>query len=227
MVEPASAATDGDGRDLHGWRSLLIAELREVGQRRPWGQALMAVGGVHLVFFVICQAVYTAGVRASLPSLVLWSSELATVLLVMRIVAGRGWAHNSPAVGLILRVWITFLILSFNVASLNTLTGWTLDWFKPVWCTLASFGFATMAWLFGLRFLIPAFQMYFTGLLMVRFPEWSYLIHGVSWCAALQYLGWDLARRRPRPIGSAPVAGQRSIAEGSRAGRLQGLMIND
>ena len=161
----------------------MLAELSELATRRPWGHALMAVGGVHLAFFLVCQAVYTAGVRAAWPSLLLWSAELAAVLGVMRLVAGRHWLREAPAVGLIVRVWVTFLILSFNVVSLQSLTGWTVDWFKPVWCTLASFGFATMAWLFGLRFLVPAFQMYFTGLLMVRFPEWNYLIHGLSWCA--------------------------------------------
>lgn len=158
----------------------------------------MAVGWVHLAFFLVCQAVYTAGVRAPTVSLALWGTELLAVLAAMRLVAGRGWLGASPAIGLIARVWITFLILSFNVASLNTLTGWSVDWFKLVWCTLSSFGFATMAWLFGLRLLVPAFQMYFTSLLMFRFPEWAYLIYSASWCGALQYLGWGMVRRRAR-----------------------------
>lgn len=198
--EPGPSPARGHRHPPHGWQFLLLAELNEAALARPWGPALMAVGWVHLGFFLVCQAVYTAGVRASLPSLVLWGSELAAVLWVMRRVAGRGWLSRDtpPAVGLIARVWITFLILSFNVATLNTLTGWSVDWFKLVWCTLGSFGFATMAWLFGLRYLIPAFQMYFTGLLMVRFPEWNYLIHGLSWWAALHYLGYDLIRRRER-----------------------------
>lgn len=201
MAERSSVSTSGHAPDYgqpHGWKFLLIAELRQVALRRPWGQALMAIGWVHLAFFIVCQVAYSEGVRASWVSLLLWSSEIGSVLLAMRLVVGRDWLREAPAVELIVRVWITFLILSFNVASLNTLTGWSLDWFKPVWCTLASSGFATMAWLFGLRFLIPAFQMYFTGLLMVRFPEWNYLIHGLSWWAALQVLGWDMTRRRER-----------------------------
>jgi hypothetical protein len=185
----------------HGWRFLLMAELSQVAIRRPWGQAVMALGWVHLAFFVVCQEVYWAGVRDAWPSLVLWISEIAAVLGVMRLVAGRRWFSEAPAIGLIVRVWVTFLILSFNVASLNTLTGWTLDWFKPVWCTVASSAFATMAWLFGNRFLIPAFQMYFTGLAMVRFPEWAYLIHGLSWCLACQGIGWDMIQRRKRLSG--------------------------
>ena len=179
-----------------GWKFLLLDELRQVALRRPWGSALMAIGWIHLAFFIVCQVAYTEGVRASWVSLLLWGAEIGSIVLAMRLIAGRDWIRDGPAIELIVRVWITFLILSFNIASLNTLTGWSMDWFKPVWCTLASSGFATMAWLFGLRFLVPAFQMYFTGLLMVRFPEWNYLIHGISWWAALQVLGWDLTRRR-------------------------------
>ncbi len=182
--------------EKHGWQAMLWAELRESAARRPWGRALMAIGGVHLAFFTVCQVVYSAGVRAEWPSLLLWSSEVGAVLFVLRFVAGRDWLKDVPAIGLIARVWITFLILSFNAASLNTLTGWAVDFFKPVWCSLASFGFATMAWLFGPRYLIPAFQMYFTSLLILRFPQWAYGIHGLSWCLALQGIGWDLNRRR-------------------------------
>jgi hypothetical protein len=180
------------------WKTLLQADLRRQAVRRPWGSVLMALGWVHLGFFVVSQAVFTVGVRAPICSLALWAAELAAVLWTVRRVAGPGWFRESPTIGLIVRVWVTFLILSFNVSSLNSLMGWSIDWFKPVWCTLSSFGFATMAWLFGYRLLIPAFQMYFTGLLMVQFPEWSYLIYGVSWCATLQYLGFDLRKHRAR-----------------------------
>ena len=182
----------------HGWRFLLMAELTEAAEARPWGPALMAVGWAHLAFFLVCQGAYSGGVRAPWVSLVLWGAELGVVLGALRLVAGRDWFRAAPAVGLIVRVWVTFLILSFNVASLNSLTGWSLDWFKPVWCTLSSFGFATMAWLFGIRYLVPAFQMYFTGLMMVKYPGWNYAIYGASWWLATQYLGMDLVRRRIR-----------------------------
>jgi hypothetical protein len=197
-----SALHDGQP---HGWRFLLMADLADQAVQRPWGPAVMAIGWVHLAFFLVCQAVYTAGVRSPTASLLLWGTELLAVLTALRLVAGRDWIRASPAIGLIVRVWITFLILSFNVASLNTLTGWSVDWFKLVWCTLSSFGFATMAWLFGLRLLIPAFQMYFTGLLMSRYPEWAYIIYASSWCVAMQYLGWDLVRRRERILAALRV----------------------
>jgi hypothetical protein len=195
------------------WRSALLADMRRVGIRRPWGRALMAVGWVHLAFFLACQAVYLWGHKSERLTLMLWALELAAVLLTMRQVAGRDWFRASPGVVLVVRIWITYLILSFNVASLNHLTGWSVDWFKPAWCTLASFGFATLAWLFGVRFLIWAVQMYFTGLLMVQFPQWNYVINALSWLVILQAIGRSLERRRalwlaestPQPVPAVPV----------------------
>jgi hypothetical protein len=188
----------------YDWKTALLNDLRQVGIRRPWGRALRAVGWVHLFFFAACQAVYLWGHKSERLTLLLWALELGAVLATMRRVAGRDWIRDSPGVVLIVRVWITFLILSFNVASLNRLTGWTIDWFKPAWCTLASFGFATLAWLFGTRYLIWAVQMYFTGLLMVRFPHWNYVLNALSWLVILQWIGRDLERKRACWLAQEP-----------------------
>jgi hypothetical protein len=184
------------------WKAALAADLREAGLRRPWGPALMAVGWVHLAFFLACQAVYFWGQKSERLTLLLWALELAAVLAAMRRVAGRDCIRESPGIGLVVRIWITYLILSFNVASLNHLTGYTIDWFKPAWCTLASFGFATLAWLFGYRFLIWAVQMYFTGLLMVQFREWNYAINGLSWFVILHAIGLSLHHQRTRTLAA-------------------------
>jgi len=189
-----TARTDAD---LAQWKARLAAEVGAAAVRDRWGMALMAVGWVHLGCFLACQALYEPGRFDDLRYPGLWVLELLAVAGVMRGIAGRGWYRASPGVGLVVRIWATFLILSFNVVTLNSLTGWALDWFKPVWATLSTFGLATMAWLFGARFLVPAVQMYVTGLLMVRFPAWNYLIYGVSWWAALQGIGLSIRRRRP------------------------------
>jgi hypothetical protein len=208
------------------WQTALHAEMKQVGLRRQWGRALMAVAWVHLVFFGACQAVYYWGHKSQWLTLLLWALELGAVLLAMRRVAGRDWIRESPGVALVVRIWITFLILSFNVASLNRLTGWTIDWFKPAWCTLASFGFATLAWLFGARFLIWAVQMYFTGLLMVAFPRANYLINAVSWFVILHVIGRDLEQRRARglsessrPTRSGPEARSEAKSDPSVTGQ--------
>ena len=123
--------------------------------------------------------------------------------LVLRAVLGRGWMRSSHAVNLVAKLWISFLIVAFNAVSLNSFTGFELSWYKPVWATLSTFLFATLAWLFTPLFFIPTVQMWLTGLLMVSFPTWSYLIYGVSWWLALMGIaGW----LRQREWSSTPPA---------------------
>ena len=71
-----------------------------------------------------------------------------------------------------------------------------------------------MAWLLSLWFLVPAFQMYFTGLLIASHPELSYLIHGISWWAALQGIGWVLERRRARRMAALAASAEDGFASG-------------
>ena len=185
-------------RLIHSAKAELARDLIAIARRDRWDVALMLVGFAHLAMFLVCQTLYTRGDRAETHFMALWGMELLAVLGIFRLVAGRGWHRASPLAGVIVRVWATFLILSFNVASLNTLTGWTLDWFKPVWATLSTFVFAMLAWLITPRFLWLAVLMYFTGLSMVRFPAWNYLIYGVAWFVALQAIALDLRRKRAR-----------------------------
>jgi hypothetical protein len=191
--------------DLRAWKSVWVADLDRVAARRRWGLALSAVGWIHLAVFLTCEWMYVHGDRRAIAYVALWGLELAAVVWTLRKIAGRGWTKSTPMAGLVSRVWATFLILSFNLASLNTLTGLDHEWFRPALCTLSTFGFATMAYLINLRFFIPAVQMYCTGLLMVRYPLHSYLIYGLSWWLALQLIGGMLERRRLTRF--APVIG--------------------
>lgn len=180
---------------------------------------MFGMAWIHLGFFLLCQRMYNqAHVQGDLRFPALWVLEGAALLALMRWVGGKGWAKRSPAQGLVLRVWITMMILSFNLATLNSLSGWSMDWFKLAWGTLATFLFATLAWLFTLRFLVLAVQMYFTGLLMVEFPDANYLIFGLSWWLALHAVGvvlWRNERAASRTAADDPArtAPHRPLAE--------------
>jgi hypothetical protein len=193
-----------DPPDLSACKGALAADLVRVAVRDRWARALMAVGWIHLAAFLACQALYTSGDRGPGTFLALWALEFVAVLWAFRRIAGPSWHRATPLAGVVLRVWATLLILSFNVASLNTLTGWQVDWFKPVWATLSSFAFMVLAYLISYRFFFPAVVMYFTGLLMVRNPSWNYLIYGLSWWATLQVIGL-LILRRARSLDAEPA----------------------
>jgi hypothetical protein len=184
--------------DLNGWKEPLVADLEHVAMRDRWGRVFLAIGWIHLAFFLVCQAIYSNGDRRSLHFLSLWTLELVANLIAFRRIAGPGWRRSTPLAPVLVRVWATFFILSFNVASLNTLTGFEIEWFKPVWGTLSTFGFATTAYLVNLWYFAPAVLMYFSGLLMVRYPDHQYLIYGISWWFTLMVLGAILERRRLR-----------------------------
>jgi hypothetical protein len=174
-----------------------VAEMDLVALRDRWGRGLVAVGWVHLALFLICQGLFAQGDRAKSHFLPLWGVDLVlAVLIFRRFLRGQSRGPAPALLPLVIRVWITFLILAFSSASLNSLIGFETDWFKASWSTLATFGFATMAWVFHLAFLIPAVQMSLTALMIARHPEWAYLIYGVSWCLALNGVGLVLERRR-------------------------------
>jgi hypothetical protein len=155
------------------------------------------VACINLVAFTLCQIIYVPDGRADFRHPLLWFLELVAVLAFLRKSLGPGWIRSSSAINLVAKLWTTFLILSFNLVTLNSFTGFELAWYKPVWATLSTFLFASLAWAFSPWFFVPAVQMWATGLLMVNFPDWSFLIYGVSWWLALMGVAIYLWRKEP------------------------------
>jgi hypothetical protein len=197
-----TAASDGakggrgeEALPISRWKSSFLEELDAIATRDRWGRALVVIGWFHLAAFLICQRLYTPVGTRDLRFLWTWGAEFLLTIGAFRLVAGPGWYRAAPAAGLIVRIWVTFFILALSMLSLNNLTGWETPWFKLGWATLSSFGFAMLAWLIDLRFLLLAVQMWLTGLLMLRFPHVSYLIYGISWWMLLEGMGIWLERR--------------------------------
>ncbi len=181
------------------WKVELIQELNRSAVRNRLSVALAGVACINLLSFTICQMIYIPNGKADFRQPVLWVLELVAVLAFLRLALGRGWIQSSPAVSLVVKLWTTFLILSFNLVTLNSLTGFEQAWYKPVWATLSTFLFASLAWVFSPWFFVPAVQMWATGLLMVNFLDWAFLIYGVSWWLAL--MGVAIHLRVSEPVG--------------------------
>jgi hypothetical protein len=157
------------------------------------------VGTIHLASFILCQWLSGPISRRDLRFPAIWFAELICVIAAMRLLAGRHWIRRSAAMSLVAKLWTTFLLLSFNVVTLNSLVGIETPWFKPVWATLSTFLFASLAWLFTPLFFIPAVQMWATGLIMAVQPDFAYLAYGVSWWIALLGVAWYIRRMRTTP----------------------------
>jgi len=193
-----------------------VAVLYQAALRDRWGTALILIGWFHLAIFLVCQWLYGRGDRAESHFLPLWGLDLGVgVLILRRFLTGVSKGPLPSLFTLLARIWITFLILTFSTATLNSLVGFETDWFKAIWATLSTFGFAMMAWIFHLKFLIPAVQMSLTALLIARFPDYAYALYGFSWFLALQMVGVSLERRRQ---GSQVT--RRAIVERRRSSNL-------
>jgi hypothetical protein len=188
---------------LPSWKGLLGEELDRALKRGDgrWSRALMAVAWIHLLAFLVCHTLHSPSQESDPRHILVWFIELVTVFVAIRIFAGRGWFWSPEAIHFIGRLWLTLLILSFSLSTLNYIIGWHTLWFKAAWGTLSSFFFATLAWLITPRFLILAVQMYVTALLMARFMDWNNVIYGVSWWLALMEVAW-MVRRRERQVDS-------------------------
>lgn len=195
------------GPEPASWNGLLCAEIERtiLAGRGRWSRGLATVAWIHLAAFAACHAIHRPGRESDPRHLLIWFLELVAVFVAMRLVVGKGWFWAPPAIHLIGRMWLTFLILSFSLSTLNHVIGWQTLWFKAGWGTLSSFLFATLAWLITPRFLILAVQMYVTGLLMARFMDWNNLIYGASWWIALMAIALTV-RRRERNGGTAGPA---------------------
>ena len=174
-----------------------VANLYAVALRDRWGVALAVVGWVHLAIFLACQWLYSGGDRLESHYLPLWGLDLGVGLLILRGFLMSSDSESPPPLTLVVaRVWVTFLILAFSSAILNAVVGFETDWFKASWATLSTFGFAMMAWICHLKFLVPALQMSLTAMLIARYPASAYALYGGSWCLALNVVGYALEKRR-------------------------------
>jgi hypothetical protein len=204
-----------------------LAEFRRAALAERWSFGLMAIAWVHLGTFLTCYIMYQSGDLAPPRYLIAWFLEFLVVVgLTRRMVTAGGRLRPPPLTGLLARVWITFLILGFSAASLNNLMGMPPEWFKPMWGTLSTFGFAMMAWLVSLWFLVPAVQMSLTAMLMARWTPHAYLIYGISWWLALHLVALATERARRQAIARGEIvverieAGPRSPSR--RVGSAQG-----
>jgi hypothetical protein len=205
LEQEHSTEVSPSGVSLLAWREALREELNQtivLGGGR-WSRALMAVAWIHLIAFVGCHLLREPSRDGGSDPrhMLVWFAELVAVFVAMRIFAGKGWFWSPPSIKLITRLWVTLLILSFSVATLNHTIGWETLWFKAVWGTLSTFFFATLAWLFTPWFFVPAVGMYFTGLLIARFMAWNNVIYGVSWWIAMMGTAWVVRRRERRAAG--------------------------
>ena len=176
-------------------------QLARLAHERRWGRSLALVGWLHLLAFSFCY--YLTIVRdyhESAGYLAVWVGELLGMWLVFRLSGGPRSADEPPPLfRFVVRVWIAYFLLAFNLGSMNTLRGNEMFELFPAMASLASFAFLEMTFAVSRKFFFAVLVMFAAGLLMAAYLLHAYLIFAVAWWVVLQGIGWTLRVGRERP----------------------------
>ena len=197
-------------------------QLARLAQERHWGRSLVLVGWLHLLAFSLCYYLtIVCDYHESAGYLAVWVGELLGVWLVFRLSGGpRPTGEPPPLFRFIVRVWIAYFLLAFNLGSMNTLRGNERFELFPAMASLASFAFLVLTFSVHRRFFAAVLVMFAAGLLMAAYLLHAYLIFAVAWWAVLQGIGWTIRVGRERTPGF--IRSRLSPAGAVRAGSSRG-----
>jgi hypothetical protein len=179
-----------------------IEQLERLARQRRWGLSLLLVGWLHLAAFSLCYYL-TVGCTYHEPGayLAIWVGELCGVALIFRLCGGPRSARSSPPLArFVIRVWLAYFVLAFNLGTMNTLRGHRMFELFPAMASLASFAFLVMTFAVNRRFFAAVLVMFAAGLLMSAYLLQAYLIFAVAWWLVLNGIGTGLMMKR----GSSP-----------------------
>jgi len=183
-----------------------------LARRRHWGLSLLLVGWLHLLAFSLCYYLTVArGYHEAAGYLTIWVGELCGMGLIFRLCGGPPTADSRPPLArFVIRVWAAYLVLAFNLGTLNTLRGHRLFELFPAMASLASFAFVVLAVTVSRRFFVAVLVMFAAGLLMAAYLLQAYLIFGVAWWLILNGIGLVLlSARRWQPARTPALSAPR------------------
>jgi hypothetical protein len=197
------------------WQELATPAQREqlvrLAQQRRWGLALALIGWLHLLAFGLCyHLTVVCDYHRPAGYLSVWLAELLGVLLTFRLCCGTRPAAPPPALArFVVRVWVAYFVLAFNLCTMNALRGHTMFELFPAMASLASFGFLVMTFALSRHFFAAVLVMFAAGLLMAAQLLHAYLVFALAWWAVLNGIGLRLRRGRdPQALPTrAPPSG--------------------
>lgn len=192
-----------------------VEQLRQRAWQRNWGLSLLLLGWLHLAAFLICYYLTIVRDYHEAPAyLSIWVSELIGLGLIFRLCGGRDRLDGPapPLERFLVRVWVAYFLLAFNLGSMNTLRGHHLFELFPAMASLASFAFLVMTFAVDRRFFLAVLVMFAAGLLMAAFLLHAFLVFAVAWWMVLQGIGWRLWQdRQAARAGAVPALDRRPL----------------
>jgi hypothetical protein len=181
------------------WQELVspleFEQLRQRARQRRWGLALVLIGWLHLLAFSFCYFLTIAcDYHQAAGYLAIWVGELLGVGVIYRLCAGSRTADTPapPAERFLVRIWVAYFLLAFNLGTMNTLRGHKLFELFPAMASLASFAFLVMTFAISRRFFAAVLVMFASGLVMAAYLLHAYLTFALAWWLVLNGIGLGL-----------------------------------
>ncbi|MFO0925468.1 MAG: hypothetical protein U0736_00285 [Gemmataceae bacterium] len=197
--------------DTGGWWQELgtagqVEQLRRRAWERNWGLALLLIGWLHLAAFLACYYLTIVCDYHEAPAyLSIWVGELIGLGLLFRLCGGPDRGPLPPLERFVVRVWVAYFLLAFNLGSMNTLRGHHLFELFPAMASLASFAFLVLTFAVDRRFFYAVLVMFAAGLLMAAFLLHAFLVFAIAWWAVLNGIGVALWRDRRAALARTTV----------------------
>lgn len=203
------------------WQELATDRQREelfnLALERRWPLSLMLTGWLHLFAFGLCYYLtIVANYHEAAGYMTIWISELLGMGLIFRLIGGPRLPEQTsqPLERLIIRVWISYFLLAFNLGSMNTLRGHAMFEFFPAMASLGSFAFLVLTFTVHRGFFAAVVVLFASGLLEAAFLWHAFGIFAIAWWLILNGLAlrlWYLAGKslsghsgqsgQPIPVG--------------------------
>jgi hypothetical protein len=181
---------------------LQLEQLGRLALQRHWGLSLLLVGWLHLLAFSLCYYLTVArDYHEAAGYLAVWVGELLGVGLIFRLCGGPPPAEAPPPLArFVVRVWVAYFVLAFNLGTMHTLRGHQMFELFPAMASLASFAFLVMTFSISRRFFWAVLVMFVSGLLMAAHLLHAFLIFALAWWLVLNGIGLGLlSERRSSP----------------------------
>ena len=200
-----------------------LDQLERLARRRRWGLSLLLIGWLHLLAFSICYYLTAVtGYNEAAGYLAVWAGELCGVALIFRLCGGPRPAEESPPLArFVVRIWVAYFMLAFNLCSMNALRGHRMFELFPAMASLASFAFLAMAFAVSRRFYGAVLVMFAAGLLMAANLPHAYLVFGLAWWLVLSGVGLSLLWGRRASRGQSSSALGSLVRPDDEQGRVR------
>jgi hypothetical protein len=185
---------------------------RVVGQARDdttlqnWGVIWMIHGFTNGLGFIGTNVLMWRGYESPWPYVMLWAVilpvNMASIFLLKSHEAGA-WTFFESMIWLI---WTTFIGAALLASMANYLLGFHIDQLGLVVAVLSAYAFAMMGGMMGKRWFLGAALFALAALAVGAFPNWQFIILGLTWGIVQFVAGASLHAQRKRRLATGAAA---------------------